>query len=63
MLRPRRPLIPTQKGQVRGLGAWEAVARVSDLRVGEKVFTAGFAGLRRGRVDKNPARPMPEPDF
>jgi phosphate-selective porin OprO/OprP len=43
MLRSRRPLIPTQKGQVRGLGAWEAVARVSELRVGEKVFTAGFA--------------------
>lgn len=43
MLRPRRPLIPTEKGQVRGPGAWEAVARVSGLSVGENVFTAGFA--------------------
>jgi phosphate-selective porin OprO/OprP len=43
MLQPRRPLIPTQKGQARGLGAWEAVARVSGLSVGENVFTAGLA--------------------
>jgi phosphate-selective porin OprO/OprP len=43
MIQPRRPLIPTSKGQIRGLGAWEAVARVSELRLGEKVFTAGFA--------------------
>jgi phosphate-selective porin OprO/OprP len=43
MVRPRRPLIPTTKGQIRGLGAWEAVARVSELQVGERVFTAGFA--------------------
>jgi phosphate-selective porin OprO/OprP len=43
MVRPRRPLIPTERGQVRGLGALEAVARVSELRVGENVFTAGFA--------------------
>jgi phosphate-selective porin OprO/OprP len=43
MLQPRRPLIPTRADQVRGLGAWEAVARVSDLRVGQNVFTAGFA--------------------
>jgi len=43
MLQPRRPLIPTSKGQIRGPGAWEAVARVSELRLGEKVFTSGFA--------------------
>jgi phosphate-selective porin OprO/OprP len=43
MLQPRRPLIPTRRGQIRGLGAWEAVARVSGLRVGENVLTAGFA--------------------
>jgi phosphate-selective porin OprO/OprP len=43
MIEPRRPLIPTRKGQVRGIGAWEAVFRVSELRLGERVFTAGFA--------------------
>lgn len=43
MIQPRRPLIPTQKGQIRGLGAWEAVARVSELQVGQNIFTAGFA--------------------
>ncbi len=43
MIQPRRPLIATQKGQIRGLGAWEAVARVSELQVGRDIFTAGFA--------------------
>jgi phosphate-selective porin OprO/OprP len=43
MVQPRRPLIPTGRGQVRGPGALEAVARVSELRVGESVFTGGFA--------------------
>ena len=42
-LSPLRPLFPTRKGQIRGLGAWEAVARVSELRLGSDVFTAGFA--------------------
>ena len=42
-LRPLRPLFPTSKGQIRGLGAWEAVARVSELRLGESIFTGGFA--------------------
>ena len=40
---PLRPLIPTRKEPVAGPGAWEVVARVSELRLGEKVFTAGFA--------------------
>ncbi len=40
---PLRPLLPTRKGEIRGLGAWEAVARVSELRLGENVFSAGFA--------------------
>jgi phosphate-selective porin OprO/OprP len=40
---PRRPLIPTNPGDRRGPGAWEVVARVSELRLGENVFTAGFA--------------------
>ena len=43
MIQPRRPLVPTGSGQIRGAGAWEAVARVSDLRLGEKVFTGAFA--------------------
>jgi phosphate-selective porin OprO/OprP len=43
MIQPRRPLIPTSRDQVRGPGAWEAVFRVSELRTGESVFTAGFA--------------------
>jgi phosphate-selective porin OprO/OprP len=43
MIKPRRSLIPTHKGEPRGPGAWEAVARVSELRLGEKIFTAGFA--------------------
>jgi phosphate-selective porin OprO/OprP len=40
---PRRPLIPTNPGDHRGPGAWEVVGRVSALRLGESVFTAGFA--------------------
>jgi phosphate-selective porin OprO/OprP len=43
MVRPRRPLVPTSKDQIRGVGAWEAVARVSELGVGDRVFSAGFA--------------------
>ncbi len=40
---PLRPVFPTSKGQIRGPGAWEVVGRVSELRLGESVFTAGFA--------------------
>ncbi len=40
---PLRPLVPTSKGDRRGPGAWEVVGRVSELRLGEKIFTAGFA--------------------
>jgi phosphate-selective porin OprO/OprP len=40
---PLRPLIPRNKGDRVGPGAWEAVARVSSLRLGEEVFTGGFA--------------------
>jgi phosphate-selective porin OprO/OprP len=49
---PPRPLIPTRKGDRRGLGAWEAVGRVSELSLVEKIFTAGFAdpGLRSNRA-------------
>ena len=40
---PLRPFIPTKKGDRRGPGAWEVAGRVSQLRLGEKVFTGGFA--------------------
>ncbi len=40
---PLRPVIPTTKGVPAGLGAWELVASVSELRLGEKIFSAGFA--------------------
>ena len=40
---PRRPFIPTKKGDRRGPGAWEVVSRVSDLRLGKQIFTSGFA--------------------
>jgi phosphate-selective porin OprO and OprP len=40
---PLRPFIPTRKGVPIGPGAWEVVGRVSELRLGEKIFTSGFA--------------------
>jgi phosphate-selective porin OprO and OprP len=40
---PLRPLVPTRKGDPIGPGAWEVVARVSELSLGEKIFSAGFA--------------------
>jgi phosphate-selective porin OprO/OprP len=40
---PRRPLVPTNRKDPRGPGAWEVVGRVSGLRLGETVFTGGFA--------------------
>jgi phosphate-selective porin OprO and OprP len=40
---PLRPFIPSRKGYSIGPGAWEVVGRVSELRLGEKIFTAGFA--------------------
>ena len=40
---PLRPFIPTRKGAPIGPGAWEVVGRVSELRLGEKIFTAGLA--------------------
>jgi len=43
VVNPRRPFIPTRKGVQRGPGAWEVVGRVSELRLGEKIFTSGFA--------------------
>jgi phosphate-selective porin OprO/OprP len=40
---PLRPLIPTKSGQHRGLGAWEVAGRYSELALGDRIFTAGFA--------------------
>jgi len=40
---PRRAFIPTKKGDPLGPGAWEVVGRVSELRLGEKIFSSGFA--------------------
>jgi len=42
-LRPLRPLVPVRKDDEQGPGAWEAVARVSQLRLGDEFFAAGFA--------------------
>lgn len=42
-LKPLRPLVPTNKGEHRGLGAWEVAGRVSELHLGEQIFTSGFA--------------------
>jgi phosphate-selective porin OprO and OprP len=40
---PLHPLVPSRKGVPIGPGAWEVVGRVSELRLGEKIFTSGFA--------------------
>ncbi len=41
---PLRPVLRTRRNQGRrGIGAWELVGRVSDLRLGEEIFAAGFA--------------------
>ena len=40
---PLRPFIPTKRGVPIGPGAWELVSRVSELRLGDKIFTGGFA--------------------
>jgi phosphate-selective porin OprO/OprP len=40
---PLRPLIPAKQGDPIGPGAWELVGRVGELRLGEKIFTSGFA--------------------
>ena len=40
---PLRPFFPTNRKDRRGPGAWEVVGRVSELRLGEQIFTSGFA--------------------
>lgn len=46
-VKPLRPLIPTDKDEKRGFGAWEVAGRVAQLRLGEEVFTRGFADPAR----------------
>jgi len=45
-VKPRRPLIPVNNNEQRGPGAWEAVVRVSQLQIGDSIFTAAFADPR-----------------
>ncbi|WP_437193390.1 OprO/OprP family phosphate-selective porin [Planctomicrobium sp. SH527] len=42
-VKPLRPFLPLKKDERKGPGAWEAVARVSQLRVGREIFDAGLA--------------------
>jgi hypothetical protein len=43
MLQPRRPLIRTQPGQIRGLAAREAGTRVSELGPERNVYSYAIA--------------------
>lgn len=47
MVVPLRPLLPTRPGQRQGIGAWEAVGRVSELHFGQEVFDLGLADPQR----------------
>ena len=42
-VKPLRPFIKTNPEDQRGPGAWEAVARVSELLLGDEIFKGGFA--------------------
>jgi phosphate-selective porin OprO and OprP len=42
-VKPLKPLVPVNKDDPRGFGAWEAVARVSEIHMSDKVFSSGFA--------------------
>lgn len=42
-IRPLRPFVPLRKGDRMGPGALEAVARVSEFRLGQNIFSSGFA--------------------
>lgn len=43
MIQPRRPFAPCKSGDAWGLGAFELVARYSEIHLGRDVFTAGLA--------------------
>jgi phosphate-selective porin OprO/OprP len=40
---PLRPFLPVRKGEKWGPGAWEVAGRVSELGLGNQIFTGGFA--------------------
>ena len=42
-VKPRRPLLPVGKDEQRGIGAWEVAGRVAQLKLGDEVFSSGFA--------------------
>ncbi len=42
-VKPLRSLVPVDKDDERGFGAWELAGRVSQLTAGESVFAGGFA--------------------
>jgi len=42
-LKPLRPFLPLNKDETRGPGAWEPVARISQLSIGNQIFEGGFA--------------------
>ena len=53
---PLRPLVPTRKGETDRSGAWEVVARVSELSLGEKIFSRR---IRRSRISGPTRRSRP----
>jgi phosphate-selective porin OprO and OprP len=42
-VQPLRPFAPIDAQEPRGPGAWEVVSRVSQLRLGDEIFSAGLA--------------------
>lgn len=42
-VKPLRPVIPSDRDQASGIGAWELVSRVSQLSLGNEVFDGGLA--------------------
>lgn len=42
-VKPLRPLVPLTRDEDRGWGAWEVVGRVSQLQLGDEVFSGGLA--------------------
>lgn len=42
-VKPLRPFVPLNKTDRRGPGAWELAGRVSQLRIGNQIFSEGFA--------------------
>jgi phosphate-selective porin OprO/OprP len=57
---PLRPFITTHRDrEKRGIGAWELVGRVSQLGLGDQIFTSGFAEPQRwSNRDDHRSRPQ-----